>query len=704
MSSPRQSSFKFPKALAAAGLAAVLVGCGGGSESTSTGNEGNRGQQVTPTKLTAAEATPVPGSPFVADAFTLQPGTSRLLTNGHHQVVCPPSGDACMVTVDATGISYTGAKPTVALTAKGSTAIANYRTPAQSTQAQKDLLAGLEQDVLNEINDLVNYETDKTDSDYGNATAMDAIEDLDDEVDSPESKTYLTAAERTEYKNKIREFKRIIARNTDGKTWLEGFGDWDAKGTLNYLDPGNVSVATSNITVTSDFGDKTDIMAPPLVHTKITDVPKGWEGSSFEDNNDKGAVLKVFTSHEDAKETIYTSEWGEFWGDHSSDDGYEQHEIFGTGDSGVETVIASTNDHQFGTLDGNPAGGGGELEGKTFITVETPETVAAIAADATTTTDTMLTQIRTKIHKNDVVMRSDSSTEVKLTSSPMEIVDFTALSDFTFGSETDRDSLFLGQSGGFTCKSESNGTYCALSLDKDGFIVVALYRDAGSAVIANDKATLKFVSEKNHDDLKDEEVKFMRPDTTYMTMGYWMSEDGDIIDTFAKARYWYGDVSETPTGLTSNIGLVKGNATYKGQAVGAYVLNKGKMQGTDIDLYRGEFQAEVELTADFGRSISNNNDPFKVEGTIDEFKSFTRDSDDLSSWELTLNESTVNTPGGAFRGTTTGGGEWQGQFYGNTGIEMPGADNDFPEAAVGEFSGDFGNHNEVVGVFGTEKN
>ena len=33
MASPQKSSFKFPKALAAAGLAAVLVGCGGGSDS-----------------------------------------------------------------------------------------------------------------------------------------------------------------------------------------------------------------------------------------------------------------------------------------------------------------------------------------------------------------------------------------------------------------------------------------------------------------------------------------------------------------------------------------------------------------------------------------------------------------------------------------------------------------------------------------------
>ena len=91
---------KFPKALLAAGLAAALVGCGGGSSNTATANFGSRTPPVTPTRLTVAS---VPGAPFVVDSFTLQPGTSKLLTNGHHQVVCPADGDACMITVDATG-------------------------------------------------------------------------------------------------------------------------------------------------------------------------------------------------------------------------------------------------------------------------------------------------------------------------------------------------------------------------------------------------------------------------------------------------------------------------------------------------------------------------------------------------------------------------------------------------------------------------
>ena len=85
------------------------------------------------------------------------------------------------------------------------------------------------------------------------------------------------------------------------------------------------------------------------------------------------------------------------------------------------------------------------------------------------------------------------------------------------------------------------------------------------------------------------------------------------------------------------------------------------------------------------------------------FKNFTKD-DDLNDWTLTLNESSINKSDGSFRGSTTGGGHWQGQFYGNGGIATT-TDmmDDFPVAAVGDFSGDLGNSNRVVGVFSGEK-
>lgn len=145
-----------------------------------------------------------------------------------------------------------------------------------------------------------------------------------------------------------------------------------------------------------------------------------------------------------------------------------------------------------------------------------------------------------------------------------------------------------------------------------------------------------------------------------------------------------------------------GTATYSGDAFGAYVMNKG--EENNVDLYDGEFKVAVSLTADFGDQSLNNNNSFTVKGAIENFESLTRTDDDLDAWTLDLNMSTVNNSNGSFSGTTTGGGNWQGQFYGMDGMDT--AENmsdDLPLAAVGDFSGDFGNSNRVVGVFGADK-
>ena len=69
----------------------------------------------------------------------------------------------------------------------------------------------------------------------------------------------------------------------------------------------------------------------------------------------------------------------------------------------------------------------------------------------------------------------------------------------------------------------------------------------------------------------------------------------------------------------------------------------------------------------------------------------------------------TNNPGGSFRGATTGSNgstiqnAWQGQFYGNTGLATPTVTDNYPQVAVGEFEGDFGNENKAVGVFGVEQ-
>ena len=423
--------------------------------------------------------------------------------------------------------------------------------------------------------------------------------------------------------------------------------------------------------------------------------------------------LKVFTSHGGSNNSERT-EWEEFW---VNDGHYEQSEIFGSGDANVI--------FQTGTADFDLYGTGSNVTG-------TANRATIRTDDATTTAPTVLT----KIHKNDVDIRSAPTSRVILTGtrqrvratqgagSGVNVTTGTAIGSLT-GDNRDNDSKFLDvASGHFACVI-SNGnadTACGLHLDPDGFIIVSLYdadltnNTGDSPVTLPDNATarLVFISENSQTELKDEAIATLRPDTTYMTMGYWLDENGGdfTIDTFARARYWYGSNPKDSQGLTPDIGRVSGEAKYTGESVGVYVLNT-RTETNEIDLHRGEFTAEANLTADFGRSVSNNDNPFVVKGTISDFKQtatsrrrFGSHQSHLDDWTLDLMPSTVNTPGGAFNGATTGGGEWQGQFYGNVdnGEATASTADDYPHAVVGEYKGDFGNYNQVIGVFGAEKN
>ena len=714
MSSPQKSSFKFPKALAAAGLAAVLVGCGGGSESARTGNDNQPPGNTAPRTLTLAD---VPNAPSVTESFTLQPGTSKTLINGNHVVTCPRGGAACQVDVDSGNkVTYTGGDLSVATTAQGLAAIAqpgkDAAALAKSKEEQERNLMGKYEAALTASNNLRNYSTDgiETDIEDINQDAHEAIIALENELNSEETKKYIETAKQNEYRTKIRNLKRRVRDNAEPAHWLAGFEDWDDDGVLNRLVSSRAGVSTNEITVTDAertappiVNDKTDIHAGSLTDRKNTEGPGGvWTAVRFETNNDDSDVLKVFTNRSSANEEIESTEWGEFWDDGLNNDHYENAKIFGTGASNVDVTVP-----------------------------------AAPAANATLVeigANNSLTQpVITKVHRNDVVLRNSAAGqgEVILTRTVRQVVNNNTQANGSTGNiflppglagtgiavtANADESLFLGVEGRFSCTltgptgegNPSDDAACGLSIDPDGFIMVSLLdtstgQDADTTD-ATGRATLTFWSEDSHEANENRQVEFDRPDTTYITMGYWMNEEGTIIDTFAKARYWYGDLPKNASGLADDITEVKGRAEYRGAAVGAYVMNRGSDGILDLD--NGEFKAEVELTADFTGTASNNVDPFKVSGTIDEFDSLTDNKHDshLSSWSLTLNESTVNTRDGAFSGSTGGGGEWQGQFYGNTGIETSKASDDFPEAAVGEFSGDFGNYNEVIGVFGTEKN
>ena len=186
-------------------------------------------------------------------------------------------------------------------------------------------------------------------------------------------------------------------------------------------------------------------------------------------------------------------------------------------------------------------------------------------------------------------------------------------------------------------------------------------------------------------------------------------EDARITDQDVVTYGWWTD---TPTGGSLTAGLFTdredgtpvragyeggGSATYKGEALGQYVMSADNF---------GEFTADATLTADFTETNT-------LEGMINGFKD--ADGGDLTGWEVKLHKTNIAVDG-TFSGTQTGAenarqarwnigdkkgaaGNWQGALYGPGGGDDAGK---YPTYAAGEFSAQHGPTGRMIGAFGAE--
>ena len=444
----------------------------------------------------------------------------------------------------------------------------------------------------------------------------------------------------------------------DDETGDQGFVSLDLKDGLNVRTPEFDDVVDK---AGSGLSTKISAFRDPggenLGDGVSTEAPTDWIARTFQ--TDSGQYLKIFTDHGGA-ETIFSETWQQF------------------GDANSNINYFTSNDYNYyKDAFGDPNVEFDVENNKPQIKVTTTDEGSSSA-----------------IHVSDIDVNIGGESITLSSTTPLTwangSVGFTA----SFGTVTGTASFSLfGQAvvEAFCGQPNTAGTTCEVTLNPDGHLFIKS---------ASTQGVVTFSMTSTTNALASEQVVLERPDTSYTVMGYWMDEEGDSynIDTFATARYGPRD----STGLTENIGQLAGTATYAGDAVGVYVMNKG--DETNLDLHDGEFQATVSLQANFGTSNASSNDnAFTVNGTITSFESVTRSDDDLSAWTLDLNQSSVNNSDGSFSGTTTGEGNWQGQFYGKDNLDTTVTTDDLPLAAVGDFSGDFGNSNRVVGVFSAEK-
>ena len=262
---------------------------------------------------------------------------------------------------------------------------------------------------------------------------------------------------------------------------------------------------------------------------------------------------------------------------------------------------------------------------------------------------------------------------------------YIAGSAFSTGSSKSHDTAIFDDDGTpkyrFTTGGSYHGvsgTYVCTHTAKDGACSSVLSAD-GNLMLAG-AGTWTFQPGNPKD---------MVSDSDGAEWGWWVTKNtaGDI----ATVNVFYS-ASNNSAGLTT----FGGKATYSGNAIGKYAINRGA--GAENDA--GHFTADAMLEADF--SVGST-DGAKVKGMINNFMG--ADGKDRD-WTVELKEVAATGAGaiGATAGTTVwtmGGVEvetseaWRGQFYG--------AENTTPSSAAGAFKASHGGVGEMVGAFGASK-
>ena len=213
----------------------------------------------------------------------------------------------------------------------------------------------------------------------------------------------------------------------------------------------------------------------------------------------------------------------------------------------------------------------------------------------------------------------------------------------------------------------------------------------------------------------------IRPDTTYLYYGWWVSKDDEDMPTAASA--FTGTV--LPTGGTAPVSVdlsaatIAGSATYSGHAAGKFAMSN-PLDGTGSG---GHFTADATLTAKLGVITAPNNGG--VSGMLDNFMA----NDESVPWSVELHLAPWGTTG-AFAtpaadvdateaderlGTTWSindnaaprSGTWSGQMYdelpGDANADPAGDGSNLPTTVTGTFYSEFSTIGRMVGAFGADK-
>ena len=258
---------------------------------------------------------------------------------------------------------------------------------------------------------------------------------------------------------------------------------------------------------------------------------------------------------------------------------------------------------------------------------------------------------------------------------------------------------FAGVDGMFVC---AGGADCTTVGNKDGQLTTLT-------------GTWSFRPTKAGAEGKVEGVKL---DNDYLAYGYWLQTvekaDGSMtygVNPFATGSMPFGG---TDGEESAAVAALRGTAKYTGQATGMYAV-KSFESGAGVPEAAGQFTADASLTANFGGNDVAVNDQYSISGTVNNFRDSAGEYISGGGWSVDLlktdlgerDSSTrvVGTHTNDFGGMTTGGGSWNGMFYGpaaDSGADAKVKGETHPTGVAGEFNAHLGN-GHVIGAFGATK-
>ena len=642
MASPQKSSSKFPKfpkALAAAGLAAVLVGCGGGggSETARTGSDEMVPMPIKDAKgeLATAEGA-VNALPADATYEQKRDAWKKVRDKADDLEVVLKANNGSDGDISQARLTSIRANENYEKQVKYITAINKIKGSYNTVKSLVDgLTASSSPSTVTSVRGQVNG----------------FLEDVRKEANLPESEREKYTRDGSkllgDIADKDKDIKDETTRLANFNLWntaVEGYtvsssvpADPNPIGALPDPAGGGTSTLRTNSGGTFNFAYD----GGNLPGTAVTGLPAGWKGTNFSrgyanGRNDSG---RIFTNRGGNERTT----WGDLFAKHRR----AARNYLGNG-------VTFTNP--------NAAAGG------------------VITTSATTAVG---------VAKNTMIHRS-----VLGTLNPAVVIGTPAYFNPTAGEVLNDGVNYVGtlfdKPGSFQC-SVGAGDTCTINFDANGFLTVESTAIGGTVAFtpAQYNAAGKVnptVATVNAFD--NERISW--PDLSFATFGYWAlinpkATPASIkLETFATG--FYGD---TNRGLAANTGILSGTARYNGLSGGYYVLDGNGGQN-------GRFMANVELNANFDSdTISGAVKGFKsVTDT-----SHTLWSSELELESTAISFATFSGSTDANDGAVKG--VWQGVFYGNAGTGTSSPTDNHPKAVVGEFSGNFTN-GHVAGAFGAE--